>query len=124
MPIEKRPENPIPKGPRPGSRTPPHKVHDNETLETVAQKYGLSVSALLLHNFGTLDEREINWYLRENVGCNLPTHDQKNWRFSSTAKPGLIFIPQETLRMDPILITGQAEAAPVLEGIKERRESI
>jgi hypothetical protein len=124
MPLEKRPANPIPKGPRPGSRTPPHQVRDSETLETVAQKYGLSVSALLLHNFGTLDTMEINWYLRENVGCNLPTYDHANWRFSSAAKPGLIYIPQQVLQMDPLLITGQVDSPPVIEGIKERRESI
>lgn len=122
MPLEKRPANPIPKGPRPASRTPPHRVRDHETLETVAQKYGLSVSALLLHNFSTLDAREINWYLREHVGCHLPTNDHKNWRFSNSAKPGLIYIPQQVIQMEPILITGHV--SPVLEGLKERRESI
>jgi hypothetical protein len=99
----------LPKTPRPGSRTPPHKVCDNETLETVANRYGVPVKQLVLHNFGTLDSAEINWYLREFVGCTLATNDKKNWRFSSSAKPGLIYIPLKVLSMDPLLITGSAQ---------------
>ena len=82
MPIEKAPTNPLPKGPRPGK---PHRVTDDETLESVAHKYGVPVKTLILHNFGTLDPTEINWYLHYYVGCKLPTHDHKNWRFSRAA---------------------------------------
>ena len=59
MPIEKRPSNPIPKGPRPGSLTS-HRVGDNETLESVARKYGVPVERLIAHNFGTTDPAEIS----------------------------------------------------------------
>jgi hypothetical protein len=93
MPIEKRPASPLPKGIRPGSRYPPYKVTDADSLETVAQKYMIGVTTLIKHNFDTMDPAEINWYLREHVGCNKPTSDGKNWCFSSTAKPGLIYIP-------------------------------
>ncbi len=107
MPLEKPPAHPLPKGPRSGR---PHHVADNETLESVAQKYGVPVKTLLLHNFGTLDPMEINWYLHYQVGCHLPTHDQKNWRFSRSASPGVIYIPDrhQVLQMDPIIITGTA----------------
>jgi len=93
MPIEKRPANPITKGPRPGSRTPPYKVTDADSLVTVAEKFQLPVETLIRHNFATMDPAEINWYLREYVGCNKPTSDGKNWCFSNSAKPGLIYIP-------------------------------
>jgi hypothetical protein len=114
MPMERRPANPFAKGPRPGSRGQPHRVQDNETLETVAQKYGVSARQLMLHNFGTTDPAEVNWYLRENVGCKLPTRDQLNWRFSSAANPGLIYIPQQQLmRMDPLEVAVNLPATPV-----------
>ena len=106
MPIEKRPLNPLPPGPRPGSRVPPHRITDNETLASIAHKYGISERHLLMHNFGTVDEREINWYLRERVGCNLPTHDQKNWRFSNTARPGLVYIPIAAAALGTLEIPG------------------
>jgi len=93
MPFEKRPSRLVPKGPPPGSRVPPHKVGDNESFETLAVKYGVTARAIALHNFGTSDPAELNWYLREYVGCKLATHDRQNWRFSSAAAPGIIYIP-------------------------------
>ncbi len=93
MPIESRPAKPLPKGPRPGSRTPAYKVTDQDSLETVARKYSIPVGTLIQHNFATSDPAEINWYLRENVGCVKATTDGKNWCFSSSANPGLIYIP-------------------------------
>src|SRR5690242_4349644 len=107
MPIERRPANPLPKGVRAGSRPQPHRVVDGETLESVAKKHGIAINHLIQHNFATLDPAEINWYLREHVGCTLPTKDGKNWRFSSTARPGLIYLPENTIRMEPIMVTGR-----------------
>ncbi|HLV89195.1 MAG TPA: LysM domain-containing protein [Candidatus Sulfotelmatobacter sp.] len=105
---EKRPANPLPNTPRHGSRHG-HKVQDDETLESVAQQYGITTKQLIHHNFGTDDTGEINWYLREYVGCNLPTQDRKNWRFSDSAAPGIIYIPQEMLRLDPIYVYGEVD---------------
>jgi hypothetical protein len=98
---EKRPAQPLPDTPRPGSRDDPHRVRDGETLESVARDGGVLIDHLLWHNFGTKDPREINWYLHHYVGCRLPTHDRKNWRFSSAAKPGLIYLPQKVLHNEP-----------------------
>ena len=109
MPIERRPANPLPRGARPGSRAQPHRVVDGETLESVAKKYGLGINQLIQHNFATLDPAEINWYLREHVGCTLPTKDGKNWRFSSIARPGLIYLPANTMRTQSTL---PADLAP------------
>jgi hypothetical protein len=95
MPLktEQRPANPVPRGPRPGSRYPPYQVRDGDTWSTVAQKYSVEVSTLLMHNFATTNPNEINWYLREYVGCNVATNDRLNWCFSSSATPGLIYVP-------------------------------
>ena len=109
MPMEKRPPNPLPKGPRPGSRSQPHRVVDGETLESVAKKHGIPTNRLIQHNFGTLDPAEVNWYLREHVGCTLPTADGRNWRFSSAARPGLIYLPDNTIRMEPMMVTGRLD---------------
>lgn len=106
MPLETQPVHPLPKGPRPGSRTPPYRVTDDETLESVAKKFGVSVHHLVTHNFGTTNEREINWYLRNRVGCTLATRDGRNWRFSRAANPGLIYIPIKVHYGEPILVTG------------------
>ena len=105
MPIERRPARPLAKGPRAESREKPHHVSDGETLATVAQKYGVSVQELLLHNFATLEPAEINWYLREQVGCNLSTDDGNNWRFSRTANPGLLYLPKQPVRPESIAVT-------------------
>ncbi len=112
MPIEKRPANPLPKGPRPGSRYPPYKVTDADSLEIVAQKFSVSVSTLIMHNFATMDPPEINWYLRENVGCNKPTSDGKNWCFSNSASPGLMYLPALGTRKPPTEEPSEPEEPP------------
>lgn len=114
MPIERRPANPRPRGVPPNSRPLPHRVADDETLESIARRYGVSTQALLMHNFGTTQPAEVNWYLREYVGCKLATHDRQNWRFSRAATPGLIYIPAQvqTIVLDPIEIKGRVGGPP------------
>jgi hypothetical protein len=111
MPVEKKPDKPILKGLRPNSANPPHKVGDYETFETLAYKYGVSVSELLVHNFGSTDPATVNWYLREHVGCKLKTHDGYNWRFSRLAYPGLIYIPKKSplIAKDPIALENKQQ---------------
>jgi len=107
MPLENKPLKVVPKNyVPPGAKR--YKVRDGETWETIARDHGLDPSDLVLFNFGTRDSREINWYLHNYVGCRLPTHDGHNWRFSSHANPGIIYIPQRTLIMPPLVIEGQA----------------
>jgi hypothetical protein len=93
MPIEKPPRNPnyVP----PGGM--PYKVKTGEDLRSIAKGHGLSEAELIKFNFGTTDRAEVNWFLRRNVGCNKPTHDGKNWVFTSDAKPGLIYIPVQSV---------------------------
>lgn len=92
---EMQPDNPLrPDFVPPGSRT--HRVRDGEDFRTVAAKYGIDDPwELIYYNFRTRDVKAINWYLRERVGCKVPTPDFKNWRFTSSADPGIIYIPPE-----------------------------
>jgi hypothetical protein len=68
-------------------------VQDGDDWNSVAKKFGVNVQALIKFNFGTLNTNEVNWYLRWRVGCVVPSPLGWNWRFSSSAKPGLIQIP-------------------------------
>jgi hypothetical protein len=54
---------------------------------------GLDALGLCRYNFGTQVPAEINWYLRNKVGCVRTTADKKNYIFSSDAQPGTIFLP-------------------------------
>jgi hypothetical protein len=80
--------------PPPGSI--PYQVTDldmKDGWKGVARKHGVDVQHLIRHNFRTNDPDEVNWYLREYVGCNVTTDDLNNWMFSSSAKPGKIYLP-------------------------------
>jgi len=113
-PLKIVPKNYVP----PGAR--PYKVKDGDTWETVARAHGINPSDLVVFNFGTKDSREINWYLHHYVGCTLPTHDGHNWRFSSHANPGIIYVPQHpraTLVMPPLVIEGHVEAPSILRNV-------
>jgi spore germination protein YaaH len=92
MPIERRPSNPLPADYVPAGGIP-YKVKTNDDLGSVARKHGVPEERLVSFNFATNDPAEINWYLRRNVGCVRPTHDHKNWMFTSEASPGIIYIP-------------------------------
>jgi hypothetical protein len=87
---EKPPARPLPVGPRPGR---PHPVDDNENWASVAKKHGVTVRELIANNCGlNVTPEEINWYLHFRVGCNF-SRDGKNWSFSKSAKPGILYVP-------------------------------
>jgi hypothetical protein len=92
---EKPPDDPLPK-----TFVPPdfrkHRVKDGEDWWTIAAKYGIDDPwDLIVYNFKTRDVREVNWYLRERVGCDVCTYDRKNWKFTSSAQPGIIYVPSD-----------------------------
>lgn len=106
MAIEKKPKNPVPKDyvPPDSSR---YKVQDGDSWASVAQRNGMETWDLIYANFRTRDPREVNWYLRHYVGCKLQTADRDNWRFSSSADPGVIHIPRRKFVLPEILIEGK-----------------
>ena len=55
---------------------------------------GLGALDLCAFNFQTRNPAEINWYLRNKVGCTKATSDRKNYMFSNDASPGVIYLPK------------------------------
>ena len=92
MPLETEPIIKVPKNRIPPN-SEPYKVVDGDSWEKIAKRIGVDTWDLIDFNFKTKDPREVNWYLHHYVGCDLPTNDKLNWRFSSSAKPGIIFLP-------------------------------
>jgi hypothetical protein len=56
----------------------------------------MDAGALIQFNFNTRNAEEVNYYLRVNVGCDKPTADGQNWKFTASARPGLIYVPTTT----------------------------
>lgn len=94
MPIEKEPVAKVPKNYVPPN-SKQYRVKDRDSWVTIANANGIDVWELIEANFKTRVPAEVNWYLRNYVGCNVPTPDGKNWTFSSSANPGIIHIPQK-----------------------------
>ena len=103
--FEIEPASPVPLSFRPPESVI-HRVSDGEDWYSVAKRYNLPVDYLVYSNFQTNVPREINWYLREYIRCDLPTADRKNWRFSTSARmgggprPGVVYV---TLNWNAIL---------------------
>ncbi len=96
---ERQPAHPLAVGPRPGKI---YRVRNHETWESVARKHGVLVRELIANNCGPdVTPQEINWYLRTRIGCNV-TLDHKNWAFSDSANPGVIYIPVPGVMAVPV----------------------
>jgi hypothetical protein len=79
---EKRPVNPVRDyEPPPGGRR--YRVRNGDDWSSVARTARVGVWDLIHFNFHTHDPDEINWYLREYVGCVVATPDRSSWKFSS-----------------------------------------
>jgi hypothetical protein len=55
---------------------------------------GLSPLDLCYFNFKTRKQSEINWYLKHKIGCTKATKDGKNYMFSTSDTPGIVFLPK------------------------------
>jgi len=111
MPIERAPARPLPQNHQPPGGVP-YRVGDNETWGSIAATAQIDVFALIEFNFQTRNPAEVNWYLRRNVGCVLPTADGKNWRFSAKAQPGIIYLPPS-----PVVATPGAQPSGIWYGL-------
>jgi hypothetical protein len=98
MPIERQPINPVSKGHVPSSTS--HKIRDGESWDTLASAYNTTPHKLMYANFRTLVPAEINWYLRNYVGCQQQSADGRNWIFSSAARPGVIYVPVDMTKFE------------------------
>lgn len=88
-------------------------IAKRDTWISVARQHTLDVDKLIWFNFQTEDPDEVNWYLRRNVGCNVPTPDGRNWMFSDSATPGIIYLPIDRVDFDPMVITGRKTVSPL-----------
>lgn len=75
-----------------------YKVQDGDSLAGIAADGGIPPDTLLHYCFGTTDPREVNWYLRNRVGCKIYSPGVKNFSFSTAADPGLIWLPAYVYR--------------------------
>ena len=71
----------------------PYRVQSSDNFATLAIYARMSPGDLLRYNFGTSVPREVNWYLRNHVGCKKADWDEKNYVFSDDDDPGVIFVP-------------------------------
>jgi len=72
----------------------PYPVKEGDNWWSIAAANRVDVGVLIDFNFKTSNTDEINWYLREKVGCRLETPDHDNYRFGSHDNPGIIYIPK------------------------------
>jgi len=81
------------RSPRFLARVTEHRVIDGETLEGVAEMYGLTVEALTRFNWDTTDAAEVQRHLLISVGC---TFKDKHGRFVFTREddPGILYVPR------------------------------
>jgi hypothetical protein len=98
MPLEAKP-NPMPSAlDYVPPLSEPYKVLSSDSWWTLAEKpgplaAGLSALDLCYFNFRTRKPTEINWYLRNKVGCKTATSDGKNFKFSMADNPGIVYLP-------------------------------
>ena len=72
-----------------------HHVQDGETMDSIAEQYGMTGDELRLYNFETTDSAEIQRMLRREIGCTVVDPETKNFVFSATDSPGIIHVPKE-----------------------------
>jgi hypothetical protein len=117
MANESEPDNPLPVDFVPKGSVETHRVSDGEDWASVAAQYNVKIDDLIYFNFHTNIPEEVNWYLRRNTGCNVSNDRDLNWAFSSSADPGLIYIPpSEVIDMEPEEVTAEK---PVMQRIQE-----
>jgi hypothetical protein len=109
---ERPPRNPIKKTYRPADSYE-YKVTDNDSWFSLGARLGVDPKALIHLNFRTTDPGEVNWYLRELTGCRVPTDDGNNWKFSDSAVPGKIFLPNKKITGYAMVFTSQKTISPL-----------
>lgn len=122
MAITSKPAHPVPKDYVPPG-TLPHRVRDGESWVTLAVHHRMDPWELIRLNFRTDDPREVNWYLREYVGCRTETADRHNYRFSSADEPGIVHLPApvpQRITMPPLTIGPDPNKKRVLVGLIEK----
>lgn len=117
QPKEVPPTPPLPRDYRPDNSIPVP-VKDGDDWGKIAARYHMDVKKLLIFNFNTTNPDHINYYLYANVGCRKPTPDGKNWMFTSSAKPGVIYVPDGLGELPQQSFAGVRLRVPYIKGLK------
>lgn len=72
-----------------------HKVKDGDSILSIAKAAGLDWKLLARFNWGTDVPDEINKRLVDDVGVTTRTPDGKNWKFTSSDQPGIVYVPKK-----------------------------
>ncbi|MFL5060746.1 MAG: hypothetical protein ACJ8DQ_11730 [Xanthobacteraceae bacterium] len=80
------------------NQSTPYRVKSGDSWWTLAEQpqvraVAMSALDLCYFNFKTRRPPEINWYLRNKIGCRTATKDGKNYTFSASDYPGVIYLP-------------------------------
>ena len=70
-----------------------------ESFFTIARKHRLAPADLVWYNFQTKEAKEINWYLKNYLGCPEPLHGHKNYElfgcvYDEAKSRGVVFVPR------------------------------
>jgi len=74
------------------------KVRSGDNLASLAQLAGMSAKALVEYNFLTTNSKTVNWYLRNYLGCSVPSPDRKSYSFSGNDNPGILEFPPQAFQ--------------------------
>jgi hypothetical protein len=78
-----------------------HRVIDGETLDSVAEMFGLTADDITRFNWGTTDAAKVQQRLAVSVGCTKKDADGK-LLFTRDDHPGILYVPR------PVALTGLA----------------
>ena len=106
MAIEKKPATLVPKDFQPPNSNP-YRVRNGDSWGSVARQHSMGTWDLIRFNLKTSNPAEVNWYLNHYIGCNKQTRDRKNYIFSSSANPGIVYVPMKIIRVPPTEIEGK-----------------
>jgi len=70
-----------------------HKVATDESLDSIAKDNGITWQQLAQFNWATSDPQDINICLHDLVGCLHTTKNRKNYIFTSSDRPGVVYVP-------------------------------
>jgi hypothetical protein len=118
QPREVPPTPPLPRDFKPDNSIPV-RVKDGDDWGKIAARYHMDVRKLLIFNFNTTNPDQINYYLRANVGCNVATADGKNWMFTTSAKPGVIYVPDGLGELPKQSFAGVRLRVPYIKGTRK-----
>ncbi len=70
-----------------------HRVVSGDTLDSIAELYGVTADEITEFNWGTTDPDEVQRSLGSEVGCSRRDADTGDFVFSDDDEPGVVIVP-------------------------------